>query len=203
MTLTALLSSFGSLVISGITNSANIFFIDMTLNVLCIILMTSYYKGWYKRLCCCCIRSCILCCLCDKEQQKMYKDHIEQSNVKTKSSAVGDTATDKHSKTSTNGESEEMTTPVPDSYKMEKHTTEMSSTMRKEIQLRVERTSEAISVNIEMDKLRKENEKLRDMVKQMENRINDYEGNGKGMNQGVGDGNDDNNNKTRDQSEEP
>merc|ERR1712176_894024 len=72
LTLTALLSSFGSLVIVGTTSSANIVFFDMTLNVLCIILMTPYYKGWYKKLCCCCIRTCILCCSCNSEQQRMY-----------------------------------------------------------------------------------------------------------------------------------
>ena len=88
LTLIALLSSFGSIIFAAMTDSASIFFFDMTLNTLCLMLMTNYYKGWYRKLCCCCISCCILCIFCDKEQQKMYQDHMDKSKIITKSPAT-------------------------------------------------------------------------------------------------------------------
>ena len=97
-------SSFVSLIISGTTNSANIFFIDMTLNVLCIILMTPYYKGWYRNLCCCCIKTCIMCCLCSREQQIAYQNYmmkgIKKINVQATASINDPTSGVTNKKTS-------------------------------------------------------------------------------------------------------
>ena len=61
-------------------------------------LMVGYYKQWYRKLCCCCISSCVICCFCDKEQQKMYQEHIDKSRVNTKSkTSYADTTDDGNS----------------------------------------------------------------------------------------------------------
>eukprot|EP01084_Bolivina_argentea_P135980 239521_1 len=62
LTLIALLSSFFALGIVGATNAADIIFVDDCINIFCIILMTPYYKGWYKKICCC-FDKCVIKCL--------------------------------------------------------------------------------------------------------------------------------------------
>lgn len=66
----------------------------MTLNTLCLMLMTPYYKVWYRKLCCCCIGSCILCCFCDREEQKLYQDHIDKSRLLTTSGSTNTNGAD-------------------------------------------------------------------------------------------------------------
>ena len=93
LTLTVLISGFIALIISFIIDSQIIIFINSIINILCIMLMTDYYKSWYIKLCCCCIRTCILCCFCNKEQQIAYQNHMDGSFMKNKKRNNDGTAT--------------------------------------------------------------------------------------------------------------
>ena len=66
LTLTAVLSTVLILITVVILNSAMIIPIDAIINVICICLMTPYYRNetFYDRLCCLCIR----CCMMEKQR---------------------------------------------------------------------------------------------------------------------------------------
>ena len=177
-----------SLVIAAITDAIMIFFVDYTLNILCIMLMTGYYKEWYRNLCCCCIRSCIVCCLCNKEQQKVYITYHMAKSINTKSTAdkentstndgeSGETVNDKDEETtkqqtyaeSTNDGNTLNVTVVNDDGLVS--ITDAPSDCENNVAVMVDVPSNSVVDN--MKDLRKENEKLKDMVKQMENKISE------------------------------
>ena len=179
-----------SLMIAAITDAIMIFFIDYTLNILCIMLMTPYYKEWYRNLCCCCIQTCVWICLCDKEQQKQYS----QYHLKGIDDGKDDT------NTSTNGESEENEdekngTNVQQIKAESNNGIENNDILNVKVMRREKRVKtnsmmdddidgqDVECTNIEhipsdsgldkIDELRKENERLKNMVKKMEYRISE------------------------------
>ena len=81
LTLIASISSLLTHIISILSETETLFFIDIVINCLCLMLMTSYYPNIYKNLCCLMIK-CILSC---DEQQNKIQIHIDQNKKNNES----------------------------------------------------------------------------------------------------------------------